>query len=151
MNSKRKAIVWTVGLLTVIGVVFAVVYTHYHNKASKQEIKYAKEQLAKKSYYQAMLGVGRAIYYKKSNPDAYFIWGQIEIEKHQNYPQAAYCFSQAIDYAGKPNAAMFYLRGKCYYKMEQYAKAHKDLKASSQMGGQADSLNYYLKASKNKL
>ncbi|EAY31934.1 tetratricopeptide repeat protein [Microscilla marina] len=151
MNKKTKAFVWTVGLLAMIGVTFAVVYNYYYNKASRKEIKYAKTQLAKQSYYQAMLGVGRAIYYKKKNPDAYFIWGQIEIEQHQNYPQAAYCMTKAIDYANQPNAAMFYLRGKCYYKMKEYKKAVADLQKATQQGGQADSLGYYLKASKTKL
>lgn len=151
MANRKKALVWTTGMLAIIGIIFYIGYNYYHDQASKKEIAYAKEQLAKKRYYNAMVGVGKAVYYKKKNAEAYFIWGQIEIEKHRNYPQAVYCMTKAIEYAKKPTAAMYYLRGKGYYKTQKFKEAIADFEEATQRGGQADSLAYYLKRSKGDL
>lgn len=147
----RNPWLWTIGILSIIGVIYFLVYTQFNGSASQKSLTFAKEHIAKKSYYKAMLGIGKALYHDKTNAEAYFLWGQIEVEKHQNHPQAIYCFGEAIKYSKKPTAALYYLRGKSYYKLRKFKKAVVDFKEATNKGGQIDSLAYYLKRAKGDL
>ena len=150
---SRNAFVWTIGVLAFLGIVSYVVYTQMNKLASRQAIEQAKTHLAKKSYYRAMNEVAIAMYHDKTNPDAYFLWGQVELTKYHNYPQCAYCFSQAIEYSEEPSAALYFLRGKCHYKSRKFKKALADFKQATKSPGkeQIDSLQFYIKRTKGDL
>lgn len=146
---KRKDeinITLVLGIPLVIGVLVYFGYARYERLLAVEELKEAKKAIKKPNYSEAMSHVQTVLHYNHRSWEAYWLWAKVEMQQHQDYLQAVDCLSQTIGYADSPTAAMYYLRGKCYYKMGAYTKALKDLRRATKMRGKADSLGYFLKA-----
>lgn len=137
---------FALGMLVVLGILYYLWYVRYEGSLEQKAITKAKISLKRPSYSEAMIHISIALDYNKRNWEAYLLWAKIEMQQYQDYSQALYCLSKAIGYCEHPTAAMFYLRGKCYYKVMDFDKALKDLQRAQQMGSKADSLSHFLKA-----
>jgi tetratricopeptide (TPR) repeat protein len=119
-------------------------YRYMNYKSSRMAYQYAQEWLEVQNYSKAVQNLDYATYKDEEYADAYLLKGKIDSECLQMYSTALKSYNSAIQYMEEPNASVYYLRGKCNYKLLQYNNAISDLEMSNKIGPAIDSANFYL-------
>ncbi|MFN6945136.1 MAG: tetratricopeptide repeat protein [Cytophagaceae bacterium] len=143
MEKNKKTLLISLALVLLVFSLGIGVYKYFNGRSSRMAYERAEKAYLRQDLYNADRFGRLSLYYNDENAKTHFLLAKINADL-DFFDEVLKFSNWAIEYNGDPDPAMYFLRGKAYYKLNDYMSAKEDLMHSQSLYADIDSVDFYL-------